>query len=123
MKKYAILNEDGSIQKIENRTHPPTGDWVYTSQDDPDILEVVTHEGGQREAVISHTKREIKDNQRHAAQVAAIAVAYKGKRKAEYPSHEEILEALMEDVEGRPEKLEEVKTKRAEVKAKYPKPE
>jgi hypothetical protein len=44
------------------------------------------------------------------------------KRKREYPSVESVIEALMEEVEGRPEKLTEILMDRAEIKLKYPKP-
>jgi hypothetical protein len=44
----------------------------------------------------------------------------KQKRFNEYPSELEIIEALMENLEGRPEKLAEVAAKRLTVKAKYP---
>jgi hypothetical protein len=44
------------------------------------------------------------------------------KRAAEYPTIIECIEALLESLtENRPEKLEEIKTRRAAVKAKYPK--
>lgn len=44
-------------------------------------------------------------------------------RRSEYPSIEELVEAICEkEMEGRPEKWNEIKTKRAAVKAKYPKP-
>lgn len=44
------------------------------------------------------------------------------KRKSEYPQELEILEALLEEIEGRPEKLTEILMKRNDVKLKYPKP-
>ena len=49
-------------------------------------------------------------------------VAYKRLRQAEYPSLEDLTVALMEKEEGRPEALDELKAKRAAIKAKYPKP-
>lgn len=49
--------------------------------------------------------------------------AYKEQRKKEYPPMEDLIVALMENAEGRPEMLEEVKLKRAKVKETYPKPE
>lgn len=42
------------------------------------------------------------------------------KRSKEYPSEIEIIEALMEEKEGRPEKLSQVLQKRDEIKKKYP---
>lgn len=45
----------------------------------------------------------------------------KSKRRAEYPTELEVIEALMEEAEGRPEKLTELMMKRNEVKLKYPK--
>lgn len=43
-------------------------------------------------------------------------------RVSEYPTISQVIEALMENIEGRPEKLAEVLQKRVAVKAKYPKP-
>lgn len=43
------------------------------------------------------------------------------KRRNEYPSIEECIEALLEEAEGNPEKLMLVMMKRTEVKLKYPK--
>lgn len=42
-------------------------------------------------------------------------------RKKEYPSELDVIEAIMEDKDGRPEKLALVTAKRLAVKAKYPK--
>lgn len=42
------------------------------------------------------------------------------KRRFEYPSIEECVEALLEEFEGRPEKLLELSMKREEIKGKYP---
>lgn len=45
------------------------------------------------------------------------------KRRAEYPTLEELVEAIMEkDGEGRPAKFNQLHALRMEVKAKYPKP-
>ena len=43
-------------------------------------------------------------------------------RRKEYPSWEEVQEALIENMEGRPRKLEIVKKQREVVRNKYPKP-
>ena len=45
----------------------------------------------------------------------------KEKRRNEYPTDLEVIEALIEEAEGRPEKLTEVMMKRNEIKLKYPK--
>lgn len=42
------------------------------------------------------------------------------KRKSEYPPELDIIEALLEDKEGRPGKLIEIMEKRIEIKNKYP---
>lgn len=42
------------------------------------------------------------------------------KRRKEYPTELEVIEALIEDKEGRPEKLQEVIQKRNAIKIKYP---
>lgn len=64
--------------------------------------------------------------QREADHLAALEeqklVAYKELRKKEYPPLEEVIVALMEKEEGRPEALDQIKVKRAFIKAKYPKP-
>lgn len=44
------------------------------------------------------------------------------KRLAEYPTIQECVEALLEEIEGRPEKITELMMKRAEIKEKYPLP-
>ena len=44
------------------------------------------------------------------------------KRRKEYPTETEVIEALLEEIEGRPEKLTELLMKREEIKIKYPKP-
>lgn len=46
----------------------------------------------------------------------------KKRRQKEYPSQMEILEALMENFAGRPEKLEYLIEKREAIRKKYPKP-
>jgi len=45
----------------------------------------------------------------------------KEKRKNEYPEINEVIEALLEVHEGRPEKLTEIMLKREAIKIKYPK--
>ena len=56
-------------------------------------------------------------------QAALALVAYKEKRRQEYPSIEEVTVAMMEDqLEGRPEALLEIQELRAAIKLKYPKP-
>jgi hypothetical protein len=44
------------------------------------------------------------------------------KRKNEYPDLYEVVEALLEELEGRPEKITELMMKRNEIKDKYPLP-
>jgi len=60
----------------------------------------------------------------HLVEQAALAlVAYKEKRRQEYPSLDAVIVAMMEDqLEGRPEALLEIKGLRAAIKLKYPKP-
>jgi hypothetical protein len=52
-----------------------------------------------------------------------LATRYIELRKKEYPDMLECIEALLENMEGRPEKLQEVLNKRSAVKALYPKGE
>jgi hypothetical protein len=54
------------------------------------------------------------------AQVREL-LKYKEQRTAEYPTQMELLEAIMEEKEGRPEKMQAVLSKRSEVRNKYPK--
>ena len=48
---------------------------------------------------------------------------YKELRKREYPTINQLVVALIEKEEGRPEALNELKIKRKQIKEKYPKPE
>lgn len=50
------------------------------------------------------------------------SIAYKKLREREYPSIQDITVALIEKEEGKPEALEALKTLRASIKIKYPKP-
>ena len=51
------------------------------------------------------------------------AVQYKTLRKKEYPSLEDMLVALIEKEEGRPDSLNLLMSERQRIKAKYPKPQ
>jgi LPS sulfotransferase NodH len=46
---------------------------------------------------------------------------YAEQRRSEYPSMNDVIEALVENMEGRPQKLNQIKEKRAYVRKKYPK--
>lgn len=52
----------------------------------------------------------------------AKAVQYKENRQREYPSLNDMLVALIEEKEGRPESLNSLMLLRQQVKNKYPKP-
>jgi hypothetical protein len=43
-------------------------------------------------------------------------------RRFEYPAEIEVVEALVENAEGRPEKLNQIKAARAAVRERHPKP-
>lgn len=59
----------------------------------------------------------------HAAFLAEQALLrYQGLRKLEYPSLDDLVVALVEEKEGRPEALTALMAKRQEIKLKYPKP-
>ncbi len=124
MKPYLIQDlNDPTKMKVEFRSRQPKDSYVCPMVDgkwitDPNILEIV-----DGDVIVSHIKREIQDNLRHIKQQEDNSVIYKRQRLVEYPSELDIIEALMEAQEGRPEKLEEIKAKRLEVKTKYPKPE
>lgn len=62
------------------------------------------------ETIDNEYQEELKDNE------------YKQLRANEYPSWEEVQEALIENMEGRPEKLTIIKKKRTMVRDKHPKP-
>ncbi len=51
-----------------------------------------------------------------------LLVKYKDLRKSEYPTVDELLVALIEKEEGRPEALNALMVQRLQVKSKYPKP-
>ncbi len=73
------------------------------------------------------TEAEIADfNERERAHADALEayelVKYKELRKAEYPTLEDMLVAMVEKEEGRPEALAELMAKRQQIKTKYPKP-
>lgn len=57
-----------------------------------------------------------------AADLELQKVEYKTLRSSKYPSLNDVIVALIENEEGRPEALEALKILRAEVKALYPKP-
>lgn len=133
---YYVLQDlnDPSRLKTEKRSSatgtickvPMVDGKEITDIDIIDVVDLVDEKTGYvigKQAIVSLAKQEIKDNQRHAKYVADLAVEYKEKRRAEYPSELDVIEALMEDKEGRPAKLDAIKEKRAEVKAKHPKPE
>ena len=48
-------------------------------------------------------------------------IRYQSDRRKEYPSIEDVVVALIEDKEGRPDMLAQIIQQRAAVKAKYPK--
>jgi hypothetical protein len=133
---YYVLKDlnDPTILKTEDRTSaagticpvPVVDGKEITDIDILKVVDTVDPDTGQvsgQHAVVSLAKQELKDNLRHAKYVADLAVEYKEKRRAEYPSELDVIEALIEDKEGRPAKLDAVKATRAEVKLKYPKPE
>jgi hypothetical protein len=47
--------------------------------------------------------------------------SYKEDRQREYPDMNEVIEAMIENLEGRPQKLNTIKEQRAYVRKKYPK--
>ena len=84
-------------------------------------LEMIAYVAGGNKIEDQYTTKEqvIKD-QKEAEQEA---IAWIGKRKAEYPTIEELTVALWEKgVEGRPESADILEIKRQIVKEKYPKP-
>ena len=54
---------------------------------------------------------------------ALARTEYQRLRAEAYPPINDLVVALMEDREGRPEMLAEIRSLRAEVKARFPKPE
>lgn len=118
---------DPSKLRLEHRSHPdsnticpaPEGEeveWLdLVSEPNP-----LTGEDGPLEAVVNETRKAQVLADRQAAKDAN---AWLAGRLAEYPSQMDLMEALIEAQEGRPEKLAEVSAARAAVKAKYPKPE
>lgn len=58
-----------------------------------------------------------------AAQEEFVRTGYQRLRAEAYPPISDLVVALMEDREGRPEMLAEIRALRAEVRARFPKPE
>lgn len=58
-----------------------------------------------------------------AAQVEFARTEYQRLRAGDYPPIDDLVVALIEDKEGRPEMLAGIQSLRAAVKAKFPKPE
>jgi hypothetical protein len=90
-----------------------------------DIIDVVdeTTEREYKRVVFSEEKWQAKLDADQAKKDAYALVEYKDKRRREYPKVEDVIEAIFEFDEGRPEKYEAMQIKRAEIKKKYPKPE
>jgi hypothetical protein len=55
-------------------------------------------------------------------QAAAALMQYKELRKREYPSLDDLVVAIIEKEEGRPEALNALMLQRLQIKNKYPKP-
>lgn len=51
-----------------------------------------------------------------------LSIAYQGRRREEYPSVDELVVALIEREEGRPEALNALMLRRQQIKNKHPKP-
>ena len=66
----------------------------------------------------SNYTKEIKDL---SLDVEFMVAKVNENRKKEYPNIDEVIEALLEVHEGRPEKLTEIMLKREAIKIKYPK--
>ena len=65
----------------------------------------------------------LQNEQAHKDRMEAYElIKYQDLRRFEYPTIDELLVALIEEREGRPEVLEELMTRRARIKAKHPKP-
>ena len=78
------------------------------------MREVIVENSNHAEAEANLAQYEAKSIELKAAK---DAIEYIEKRKAEYPSLEECIHAILDN------NLEEIQTRRAAVKAKYPKPE
>lgn len=63
-----------------------------------------------------------KEEAHNAMLAASLLTKYREQRRVAYPSIDSLVVAMIEDAEGRPEALEEIKLLRAQVKALYPKP-
>jgi hypothetical protein len=148
MKKIKVTDKNGSIEYINdgevlNRLHlmghGQPERWVHENQphDPMDIIEEriiedspaiqeVTNESGEivQPFVPSVSHKEFKLKAEYTVEITDISQEYAlqeciQKRKSEYPSPEEFMNAYFD---GDEEALKKLQEKRIQIKAKYPKP-
>lgn len=128
MRRFKIKNKVNGLEfQVERETlepmQPEWGRGAYTEQ--KLVTPEVRDEAGEivtpavYEEIQHAAEYEIQEEDMTAEIEAAAVIA---NRLREYPTALELIEAMCEkDMEGRPQKWEALKVKRAEVKAKYPK--
>jgi hypothetical protein len=140
MFKVTITNENapGSPWIAEFETETEARSWLDKQKTKPHRLpEREIPESGASEEELNIKLRTLDANESEPRRIVLpaqatyviedltqekAAVAYIEERRKAYPSWEVVMEALIENMEGRPEKLEYVKDLRAQVRNDYPKP-
>jgi hypothetical protein len=141
MKKVIIKNKAG-VQTHGAQLDDPS-EWIAEQasknswgKPEREVEESLCSEEEKASALSSRTETDLEGVERtyytlpatYTIEIIDISTEYEleqvlAKRRAEYPPIEECVEALLESMtEGRPEKLNEIKAKRAAVKTKNPKP-
>jgi hypothetical protein len=119
--KLSIISAGGFVPKNTLCVLPPElyeeeSVWLKT-------VELVSEDNPEYSTLVVEVDEALKTQILTNRQAAIDASAWLNNRKANYPVWEEVMEALIENAEGRPEKLAEVSALRATVRDTYPKPE
>lgn len=97
------------IQNINKPEHP----WIWYFKTEAEADKIIATESG-KPFIGSVQKIRLNDDSE------LVRIQNLEKRRMEYPPFDECVEALLEEFEGRPEKLLELMMRREDVKDKYP---
>lgn len=116
MKKWLVRRNDNpnKLAIIQCNFAPKQEHWSVPEQEEADWLEIV-----EGEVKVNLNEKDRIAAERNQKQNENLWL--KGRIK-EYPPWPEVMEALIENAEGRPQKLNEIMQKRLAVRQKYPKP-
>lgn len=120
MKRYVVYDLASPGNYTVEWRHSSEGTLCEAPDDDISVLDV-SESNGTWTATLNTQAVLDRQSAKNAKEAEDAANAYKVYRQMEYPSVHDIIEALMEAEEGRPEKLNQAIAARALVKAKYPK--